>query len=134
MDDRKDGMDEGLEGMPGRWPRDVRERAVAADRMLMERVPGMTREIDPNGRLVGYMLGSGYKGTLFTLLLSKSGVKIGFSHGATLPDPARLLGGSGKVHRSFTVAKVGDVENAAFLELVDVAFEAWNVRMDPGME
>ena len=84
-------MDEGLLAAMDQWPVDIRELAMAADRALMRQVPGMSREIQPDGRLVGYMRGPGYRGTLFTLLLSKSGVKVGFSHGATLPDPAGLL-------------------------------------------
>ena len=94
----------------------------------MGRVPGMTRQIDTDGRLVRYMLGPDYKGTLFTILLSKSGVKIGFSHGATLPDPAGLLGGTGKVHLTFTVGSMDDVDNPAFLSLVDSAHLAWRER------
>lgn len=121
-------MDDALESMLERWPDDVRDRALAADRALMDRVPGMTREIDPDGKLVGYMLGQGYKGTLFTVLLSKSGAKVGFSHGATLPDPNGLLGGSGKVHRTFAVGSVDDVGTPAFLELVDAAHAAYRTR------
>jgi hypothetical protein len=128
MDDLKDSMDEALEAILERWPGTIHERAVAADRALMERVPRKTREIDPNGRLVGYMLGPGYKGTLFTLLLSTSGVKVGFNHGATLPDPTGLLGGLGKVHRTFTVSNVGDVKNPAFGALVNAAYAAYLER------
>jgi hypothetical protein len=121
-------MGEVLESMLVGFPDDIRERAFAADRALMDRVPGMTREIDPAGRLIGYMLAPGYKGTLFTLLLSKSGVKVGFSHGASLPDPAGLLGGTGKVHRTFTVRVADDVQNSAFLKLVDAAHVAYLER------
>lgn len=128
MDERGVSVDDALQGTLDRWPEDVRERALAADRALMSRVPGMTREIEPDGRLVGYMLGQGYKGTLFTVLLSKSGVKVGFSHGADLPDPAGLLGGTGKVHRTFPVNAPEDVEHPAFLALVDAAHAAYRKR------
>jgi hypothetical protein len=122
-------MDESALTMLGQWPDDVRGRALAVDKVLMERVPGLRREADPDDRLMGYMLDSGYKGTLFTILLSKSGVKVGFSHGATLPDPAGLLGGSGKVHRAFTVGSVDDVDKPAFLKLLDAAYTAYRERM-----
>jgi hypothetical protein len=128
MDDRETSVDDALRDVLDLWPREVRERALAADRVLMGRVPGMTREIGPDGKMVGYMLGPGYKGTLFTILLSRSGVKIGFSHGATLPDPAGMLGGSGKVHRTFPVGSVDDVDNPALLKLVDAAHNAWRTR------
>lgn len=121
-------MDEVLGALLEQWPAHIQELARAADRALMERVPGMSREVQPDGRLVGYMRGPGYRGTLFTLLLSTSGVKIGFSHGAGLPDPAGLLGGSGKVHRTFTVRDVQDMESPAFLDLLDAASAAYIER------
>jgi hypothetical protein len=121
-------MDERVLSMLEAWPDDVRDRVVAVDKVLMERVPGQKREADPADRLIGYMLGSGYKGTLFTILVSKSGVKIGFSHGAKLQDPSGLLDGRGKVHRTFTVCSSEDVEQPAFLALVDAAYAAYQER------
>jgi hypothetical protein len=121
-------MDESVLSMLEAWPDDVRDRVVAVDKMLVARVPGLKREADPADRLIGYMLGSGYKGTLFTVLISKSGVKVGFSHGATLPDPSGLLGGTGKVHRTFTVRTPQDVDQPAFLTLVDAAHAAFLER------
>ena len=59
-------------------------------------------------------------------------MKIGFSHGATLPDPAGLLGGSGKVHRTYTVRNVEDFSNEAFLDLLDAAASAWVERTASG--
>lgn len=121
-------MDEAVRTALDRWPAPIRDLALAADRAVMARVPGMSREIQPDGRLVGYMRGPGYRGTLFTLLVSTSGVKIGFSHGATLPDPAGLLGGSGKVHRTFAVREIEDLAREPLLELFDAADRAWTDR------
>jgi hypothetical protein len=123
-------MDESVQSMLEAWPDDVRDRVVAVDKVLMARVPGLKRQADPADRLIGYMLGTGYKGTLFTIPVSKSGVKVGFSHGATLPDPSGLLGGRGKVHRTFTVRAPEDVDQPAFLALVDAAYAAYQDRME----
>ena len=43
---------------------------------------------------------AGLSGNVCTLILSKSGVKLGLVHGSELADPNGLLEGSGKVHRN----------------------------------
>lgn len=121
-------MDEALEKILASRPEQVRERALAVDEVLMERVPGLYREIDAPGGMVGYMLAPGYRGTLFTLLLSKAGVKVGFAHGAALPDPAGLLTGRGKTHRHVPILSVDDLQNPALIALIDAAFHAWRER------
>ena len=121
-------MDEPLKALLEDRPDHVRDRALAADQVLMDRVSGLYREIDLKGGMIGYMLGPGYKGTLFMLLLSKSGVKVGFAHGATLPDPAGLLKGSGKVHRHVPFDAVDDLQQVAFGDLIDAAVLAWRER------
>ena len=121
-------MDESVLTMLEAVTGDVQDRVMAVDKVLMDRVPGLKRVADPADRLIGYMLGSGYKGTLFTILVSRSGVKVGLSHGATLPDPAGLLGGKGKVHRTFVVQDLEDVQQPAFLALIDDAYAAYQER------
>jgi len=49
--------------------------------------------------VVGYGYGPGYKGPVCTLILSKTGVKLGLPYAAALSDPDGLLEGTGKVHR-----------------------------------
>jgi hypothetical protein len=66
---------------------------------LLAELPDAGEQPDESGNVIGYGFGSGYKGLVCTIILSKSGVKLGIPHGATLPDPDRLLAGTGKVHR-----------------------------------
>jgi hypothetical protein len=63
-----------------------------------------------------------------TLLLSKSGVKIGFVKGAELPDPARLLEGSGKKHKYIQLKTGSDLNRSGVKQLVEAAHAAWRQR------
>jgi hypothetical protein len=85
--------------------------AAATARLLRQRLlaelPDAGEQPDESGNVIGYGFGSGYKGLVCTIILSKSCVKLGIPHGATLPDPDRLLTGAGKVHRYFVVEDQG---------------------------
>lgn len=48
-------------------------------------------------------------------------VNVGFFHGAELPDPARLLEGTGKFMRHVKLGPGRDVDAHALLELIDTA-------------
>jgi hypothetical protein len=63
-----------------------------------------------------------------TLILSKTGAKIGIPYGATLPDPASLLVGTGKVHRSIPVKKRSDLSLPAVRQMLKTALESWHRR------
>jgi hypothetical protein len=71
---------------------------ITAARVALRAVfPDATESVDRKARVLGYCYGPGYTGTVATLILSKTGVKIGVPYGAQLPDPAGLLAGEGKV-------------------------------------
>src|SRR5215471_2102776 len=81
------------------YPAEVQELASAARKSLSEWLPGLEETVDASVPVIGFGYGPGYKGTVCTLLLSKSGVKLGLARGSELPDPHGLLQGKGKVHR-----------------------------------
>jgi hypothetical protein len=61
-----------------------------------------------------------------------SHVNVGFFHGAALPDPARLLQGSGKFMRHVKL-KPGTATNAAALRiLIDAAYSDIKARVENG--
>jgi hypothetical protein len=61
-----------------------------------------------------------------------SHVNVGFFHGAALPDPARLLLGTGKFMRHAKL-RPGTVTNAAALSaLIDVAYSDIKARVENG--
>jgi hypothetical protein len=61
-----------------------------------------------------------------------SHVNVGFFHGAALPDPARLLQGTGKFTRHVKL-KPGTPPNAAALSsLIDAAYSDIKARVENG--
>ena len=57
-------------------------------------------------------------------------VNIGFFHGASLPDPARLLEGSGKRMRHVKLRWGRPADDAALTELIATAYRDIHTRLD----
>ena len=55
-----------------------------------------------------------------------SHVNVGFFHGATLPDPARLLQGAGKFMRHVKLRPGTAVNEAALDRLIEAAY--WDIK------
>ena len=81
------------------YPEDVQILARQARKTLQAWLPKAVESVDESARMLAYRYGPGYKGMVCTLLLSKSGIKLGLVGGAALADPRGLLAGAGKVHR-----------------------------------
>ena len=106
----------------------IQELINAARSTIRAAFPGAAEAADPKARLLGYSYGPGYKGMVATLILSKQGVKIGIPFGASLPDPAGLLAGEGKVHRHVAVTAPAQLKGAALKALLKKSLIAWRER------
>src|SRR6516225_3692938 len=110
------------------YPPDVRELALATRDLLADALPGAAETIDASAKLFGYGYGPGYKGLVCTLLLSKTGVKIGIARGSELPDPMHLMQGNGKVHRHVQLQTIADLKQPGLKPLLKAALSAWKER------
>jgi hypothetical protein len=110
------------------YPEQVRETAEAARRLLKAMLPGVIETVDESAKLLGYSYGPGYRGLLFTLILSQAGVKLGIVRGAELADPKHLMAGAGKVHRHVQLREVDDTERPGLKQLLKAALAAWRKR------
>jgi len=110
------------------YPEQVKETASAARQLLKDLLPGVAETVDKSAKLLGYSYGPGYKGLLFTLIMSQTGVKLGIFRGAELPDPKHLMAGAGKVHRHVQLRSVDDLERPGLNQLLKAALSAWRKR------
>jgi hypothetical protein len=107
------------------------EAQVLADkarRLLLKLLPDAEETVDPTAAVLSYGYGPGYRGMICTLLLSKTGVKIGLVNGAELADPAGLLEGAGKKHKYIQLKTASDLNRPAVKQLVEAAHAAWRQR------
>ena len=112
------------------YSREVQAVAAGARQLICDVLPGVEERIDPKQAIVAYGYGPGYKGMVCTLLLSKSGVKLGVVRGSELADPRGLLEGSGKVHRYVQLHAPADLRKAGLRPLIKAAYVAWQERQD----
>src|SRR5262245_36560020 len=107
---------------------DVQALALSARAFILQSLPGADETVDASPFVAGYGYGAGYKNLICTLLVSKSGVKLGLVGGAELPDPDGLLEGKGKVHRYVQLETASDLKKAGVTRLVQAARAAWQAR------
>jgi len=114
-----------LQQLLEQYPDDVQGLVAGARRLLLAWLPGTSEFTDVKSRVIGYGVGSGYKETIATLILSRTGVKIGIVGGASLADPAGLLEGSGKVHRFVAIREPADLNRPELARLLKSACARW---------
>jgi hypothetical protein len=111
-----------------RYPAGVQVLAAAAARLIRRLVPRVEEHADPVAAIVAYGFGPGYTGMICTLILSRSGVKLGLVRGSELADPHRLLEGRGKVHRYIPLTAIDDLQRPGVSDLIAAGYAAWRAR------
>jgi hypothetical protein len=120
--------EDALTALLDRYPPDVQRLALDAREFILEVLPKAQETVDNRAGVAGYGYGTGYSDTVCTLILSKSGVKLGLAAGASLPDPDGLLEGKGRVHRYVQLHKAPDASRDGVKKLVLEARAAWQKR------
>ena len=87
------------------YPEQVQETASAARRLLKDMLPGVAETVDESAKLLGYSYGPGYKGVLFTLIMSQTGVKLGSLSRRGVTGSKTLDGGGGQGSSTRTTAQ-----------------------------
>ncbi len=78
------------------YPVDVQHIVLALRDVVRSVAPNVSEAVDAPARMLAYSFGSGYKDLLCVIMPLKAGVNFGLPTGAMLPDPAKLLSGTGK--------------------------------------
>jgi hypothetical protein len=107
------------------YPDDVQDLAKAARALMLELLPKVNETIDPTGPYIQYGYGGGYTGVVSYITVNQKGVKFGVARGATLPDPKKLLQGTGKGNRHIVIRTTADLRTPGLRQLVHAALAAW---------
>ncbi|MFC7307039.1 DUF1801 domain-containing protein [Streptomyces monticola] len=97
----------------------IAELGRSVCQLILRRFPDAVVTVDGND--IGFGTGTGYKGLVFTVAPAKAHVTLGIAGGATLPDPAGLLEGAGKVHRHVKLRHAEELARPELAELIDAA-------------
>ena len=100
------------EGLIGTMRRSLRKRLPTAHEVVYEYSDCLVISYSPNER--------GYEGVL-AIRGSANGVELYFNSGKALPDPAKLLRGSGKLARFIHTEGASTLKRAAIVRLIDEA-------------
>lgn len=96
--------------------------ARSARELVLDVLPDALETLE--GGDLGYGVGPGYKGLVFVVTPMKAAAKIGIVGGASLPDPAGLLRGTGRVHRHVRLESEADVRRPELRELMEAGLAA----------
>jgi hypothetical protein len=95
------------------------ELAGALCALILELYPDAVVTVD--GGDIGFGATAGYKGLVFTVAPHARHVTMGVAGGASLPDPAGLLAGTGKVHRHVKLREPADLDRPGLRDLMAAA-------------
>ena len=100
---------------------EVRSLALETRTFLLELIPGAMEIVDTKSRLIGYGFGTGYKDMVCSLIPNKAGITLGIAWATELPDPQKILEGTGKVHRHIKLKTKSDLKTPAVKALLKAA-------------
>ena len=90
--------------------------------LIAEVYPGVVEVPWPKQRVAGYGVGPKKMSEHFCYIAAlPDRVNLGFNYGSELPDPERLLQGTGKLFRHVKIASPDDLENPALRRLLEAA-------------
>jgi hypothetical protein len=113
-----DGFDEIVAGVSPQ----ARELALQARALIQAVYPAVVEVPWPKQRVIGYGVGLKKMSEHFCYIsVSRNHINVGFMYGAELPDPERLLDGSGKLLRHVRITRPEELKDPALRELLEVA-------------
>ena len=84
-------------------------------------IPKAVEQVDGRARIIGYGFGPKYADTVCTIMPTKAGVNLGIALATELPDPQKILEGTGKWHRHVKLKQSSDLASSALKALMHAA-------------
>jgi hypothetical protein len=117
-----------VEQFLSQYDEQVVKQAMKLRQVLLENLPGIIGQVDLPAKMIAYCYGQKYSELICVLIPSKKGLKLGFNRGNELPDPERILEGTGKISRHVLIKSEGQIESTALKEMLSSAlalFQQW---------
>lgn len=99
----------------------VQEIALKARALVLEVAPGAVEQIDVSAKMLAYGFAATYKDMFCAIQPHKTYVNFGLPRGAELPDPGKLLTGTGKHARHVKLAEVRDADMPELRALLEAS-------------
>ena len=123
-------QDEEFEQAIVSFPSHIQELAHETRNLIHKVLPQVVEVVWVRQKNTGFGTGSKKKTEHFCWLMPATNhVTLGFNYGAELPDPNRLLEGTGKLFRHFKVRRSEDLTNPDLIKLLTYAT---TYRVPPG--
>ena len=122
-----------LAGFIAKFAPDVAALIRAARKRMRARLPRATEFVYDNYNffVIGYGPGERPSEAIFSLAAQAKGVSLCFLQGAGLPDPKKILRGSGNVVRNIRLESAATLAKPEVRALIDAALERAKVPLDP---
>jgi hypothetical protein len=122
-----------LDGLLDKYTPEIATMARACLRTMRARLPGAMQLVYDtyNALAIGFSPSEKPSEGIFSIVLYPRYVTLFFLQGAKMPDPKKLLQGSGNVVRHIRLELATDLDKPAIRELMDVALTNAKRKIDP---
>lgn len=109
---------------------DVQVFAIALKlrKILFANLPDIIEQIDTPAKMIAYCYGEKYSELICVIIPSKKGLKLGFNRGTELPDPDKLLEGTGNISRYVEIKSDEELKSKALKKLLSSALIIYKQR------
>lgn len=115
-------MSNGFEEIVSGVSSHARQLAERARELIRDVYPAVVEVPWPKQRVIGYGVGPKKMSEHFCYLsVSQDHINVGFMYGAELPDPEKMLEGSGKLLRHVRITELEQLSNPALRQLLITA-------------
>lgn len=120
--------EESIQHFLEQYQEQVCKLALVLREVVLSYLPGVTEQLDLPAKMIAYCYGQKYSELICVLIPSKKGLKLGFNKGNELPDPEKLLKGTGKISRYVEINSKEEITAPALKKLILTALEAYRKR------
>jgi hypothetical protein len=122
-----------LDKFMAKFTPEIQKLARAARARMRKRLPGAMQLVYDNYNALVIAFGATDRRSdiVLSIVLYPRWVSLFFMHGAALPDPRRLLRGTGTSVRHVVLAKASDLDDPAVEALIEAAVKRADPPIDP---